>query len=123
VHVHQADDDEPVVTAAELAAAQEAFAAGATDVWALVDVEKRHLSRRVPLHADSLLKRGMVARDRFGDAWRRGNTRWTCLSPVDGERIQSVARLPHSELLSQYGPVVQIRTDGIWDYKTIRGRR
>lgn len=122
--MHQADDSaEPVATDAELAAAQEDFAAGATDVWALVAVEKRHLKARVPLQADSPLKRGMVARDRFGDAWRRGNTRWTCLSPVDGERIQSVARLPHGELLSQYGPVVQIGAGGTWDYKTIRGRR
>lgn len=48
---------------------------------------------------------GARVRDRDGDTWRKGRTRWTCEAPVDGRRVTSVGRLPWSALVSQYGPV------------------
>ncbi len=48
---------------------------------------------------------GATVRDRSGDLWRRGRTRWTCMAPVDGVRVQRVARLPWYALVDQYGPV------------------
>lgn len=47
-------------------------------------------------------------RDRDGDIWRRGRTRWTCTTPVDGERVRRVGRLHWSALVSMYGPVVVV---------------
>ena len=49
--------------------------------------------------------RGAVVYDRDGDPWRRGNTRWTCSAPVDGDRVTRVGRLPWFALVSQYGPI------------------
>jgi len=51
------------------------------------------------------LRRGALVRDRDGDVWRRGNTRWSCIAPVDGVRVQRVARLPWSAVQSFYGPL------------------
>jgi hypothetical protein len=48
---------------------------------------------------------GARVRDRDGDTWRRGRTRWTCEARVDGRRVTAVARLPWSSLVSWYGPV------------------
>lgn len=50
-----------------------------------------------------------IVRDRTGDLWERGRTRWTCLTPVDGRRILRVARLNWSGLNSMYGPVEVVR--------------
>lgn len=50
-------------------------------------------------------KRGTLVRDKDGDLWRRGNTRWSCLAVVDGERVRRVGRLPWFALLGQYGPL------------------
>lgn len=49
--------------------------------------------------------RGSVVRDRFGDLWERGNTRWTCTAAVDGDRVQQVARLPWDDVWRRYGPL------------------
>jgi hypothetical protein len=51
---------------------------------------------------------GAEVRDREGDLWRRGRTRWSCLAPVDGVRIERVARLPWYALVDQYGPVTEV---------------
>lgn len=50
-----------------------------------------------------------LVRDRAGDLWERGRTRWSCLAPVDGRRIQRVARLNWSNMVSMYGPVQIVR--------------
>jgi hypothetical protein len=49
--------------------------------------------------------RGTVVKDRDGDLWRRGNTRWSCMAAVDGQRVQRVGRLPWYALVDQYGPI------------------
>lgn len=54
-------------------------------------------------------KRGSLVRDKDGDLWRRGNTRWSCLAEVDGTRVLRVARLPWYALVDQYGPVELVR--------------
>lgn len=51
---------------------------------------------------------GARVRDRDGDTWRKGRTRWSCEAPVDGRRVRVVARLPWSQLVSQYGPVAVV---------------
>lgn len=51
---------------------------------------------------------GALVRDRDGDVWRRGRTRWTCQTPVDGVRVRRVGRLPWSGLVSMYGPLTVI---------------
>ena len=56
-------------------------------------------------------RRGAVVVDRDGDRWRRGTTRWTCLTPVDARRVQQVGRLPWYALVDRYGPV-RIESDG-----------
>jgi hypothetical protein len=53
-------------------------------------------------------KRGSRVRDRDGDIWVRGNTRWTCQTPVDGSRVQNVGRLGWVDLWQTYGPVVEV---------------
>lgn len=50
-------------------------------------------------------RRGARVRDKDGDVWVRGNTRWTCQAPVDGDRVRSVGRLPWYTLVDWYGPV------------------
>ena len=50
-------------------------------------------------------RRGALVRDRDGDLWRRGNTRWTCQAAVDGQRVLRVGRLHWSALVSMYGPL------------------
>lgn len=54
---------------------------------------------------DEPKRRGALVRDRDGDVWKRGNTRWTCQTPIDGKRVQSVGRLPFYALVSMYGPL------------------
>jgi hypothetical protein len=51
------------------------------------------------------LRMGARVRDRDGDTWRKGRTRWTCEARVDGRRVEVVARLPWYALVSKYGPV------------------
>ena len=53
-------------------------------------------------------KRGTVVRDREGDTWRRGTTRWNCEAPVDGARVQRAGRLPWYALVDQYGPLTLV---------------
>ena len=60
---------------------------------------------------DSKARRGTIARDREGDLWRFGRSRWWCLAPTDGVRVTRVARLGTADLVSEYGPVVVERTD------------
>jgi hypothetical protein len=55
------------------------------------------------------MKMYSLVRDRAGDLWERGRTRWTCLARVDGRRILRVARLSWSSLNSMYGPVEVVR--------------
>lgn len=50
-----------------------------------------------------------LVRDRDGDLWQRGRTRWSCLAPIDGVRVARVGRLPWYALRSQYGPLTLIR--------------
>lgn len=54
-------------------------------------------------------KRGSVVRDKDGDLWRRGNTRWTCQADVDGERVRRVGRLRWFALRRMYGPLEEVR--------------
>lgn len=56
-------------------------------------------------------KRGSLVRDKDGDLWKRGNTRWTCQAPVDGRRVLQVGRLPWYALLSEYGPLTDVTPD------------
>jgi hypothetical protein len=51
--------------------------------------------------------RGTRIRDRDGDTWRRGTTRWNCEARVDGDRVRRVGRLPWHALVSMYGPLTQ----------------
>ena len=53
-------------------------------------------------------RRGAKVRDRDGDVWRRGNTRWTCQAPVDGVRVTRVGRLHWIELEQLYGPLERV---------------
>jgi hypothetical protein len=53
-------------------------------------------------------RRGTRVRDKDGDTWKRGNTRWTCEAPVDGRRIVAVGRLPWYALVSNYGPLTLV---------------
>lgn len=55
---------------------------------------------------------GALVRDREGDLWRRGRTRWSCLAPVDGTRVRRVGRLPWFALVHQYGPVEVVDQEG-----------
>lgn len=50
-----------------------------------------------------------LVRDKDGDTWLRGRTRWTCQAPVDGNRVSRVGRLPWYALVTQYGPLEVIR--------------
>lgn len=50
-----------------------------------------------------------LVRDREGDVWQRGRTRWTCQAPVDGRRVLRVGRLHWSALQSMYGPLEILR--------------
>lgn len=54
-------------------------------------------------------KRDSLVRDKDGDLWRRGNTRWTCQAEVDGSRVTRVGRLPWYALQSMYGPLELVR--------------
>lgn len=53
--------------------------------------------------------RGTKVRDRDGDIWKKGNTRWTCQAPVDGVRVHAVGRMVWSDLWRTYGPLVEVR--------------
>jgi hypothetical protein len=53
-------------------------------------------------------KRGALVRDRDGDLWRRGTTRWSCLAPVDGVRVRRVGRLHWGDLVRTYGPLTPV---------------
>lgn len=63
-------------------------------------------------------KRGARVKDRDGHIWRKGTTRWTCEAPI-GTRyfdtrknrmavVESVGRLPWSNLASEYGPLTLV---------------
>jgi hypothetical protein len=116
-------DPQLPVTDEELIAAQQNYALGEVTVWELMALEKLHLQAQPEIAPDAPARRGTVAIDSQGDAWKRGTTRWTCTTSVDGQRIRSVGRLPQNELLRQYGPLRQIGTKDSWTYTTIRGRR
>lgn len=105
----------------ELTAAQKRFDTDPTAFWDVADVEKRHLAGQPALESGTTLKRGTIVLDEAGDAWRYGNTRWTCMTPVDGTRILRVARLGTGDLIRDYGPV-RIIGGAAWKYRTIRGR-
>ena len=54
-------------------------------------------------------RRGTRVRDKDGDVWRRGNTRWNCeTSPGTRRHVTSVGRLPWYALVSMYGPVTLV---------------
>lgn len=57
-------------------------------------------------------QRGAMVRDRDGDLWVRGNTRWTCKAPVDGRRVRQVGRLPWYALSNKYGPLTLCDAEG-----------
>lgn len=50
-------------------------------------------------------RKGARVRDRDGDLWVRGNTRWNCLATVDGHRVTNAGRMPWYALESKYGPL------------------
>lgn len=52
-------------------------------------------------------KMGSRVRDRDGDTWRRGRTRWSCEAAVDGDRVRRVGRLQWSDLERLYGPLAE----------------
>jgi hypothetical protein len=54
---------------------------------------------------------GARVRDRDGDTWRKGRTRWSCEAAVDGRRVQTVGRLPWSQLERMYGPLQVLDLD------------
>ena len=54
-------------------------------------------------------KMGALVRDNDGHVWKRGRTRWTCLTPVDGVRVTQVGRLPWYALVARYGPLTEVR--------------
>jgi hypothetical protein len=58
-------------------------------------------------------KTGAEVRDRTGDVWRRGHTRWTCTTPVDGKRIMVVGRLHWDELVKMYGPLADAASEPV----------
>lgn len=58
---------------------------------------------------DEPMKMGSLVRDKDGDLWQRGRTRWSCLAPVDGVRVLRAGRLPWYELARQYGPLELVR--------------
>jgi len=106
----------------QLSEAQQRFDRNALGVWDLVALERAHLAAQEPLGTEAEPKRATVVIDREGDAWRFGNTRWTCITPVDGTRTTSVARLGHKVLVDHYGPIRIIGHTPTWRYRTIRGR-
>lgn len=53
-------------------------------------------------------KRGTRVRDKGGDVWRFGRTRWTCETPIDGIRVTAVGRLPTATLERWYGPLTGV---------------
>jgi hypothetical protein len=57
--------------------------------------------------------------DADGHVWERGNTRWTCLTPVGTRGATQVGRLVWSYLVSEYGPI----TITVTEPRTSRGRR
>jgi len=56
-------------------------------------------------------RRYSVVRDREGDLWKRGNTRWTCQTPVDGVRVLRVGRLHWTALARMYGPLTVVEAN------------
>jgi hypothetical protein len=56
-------------------------------------------------------RRYAVVRDVDGHLWKRGNTRWTCQSPINGRDVTRVGRLPWSSLVSEYGPLTVVVED------------
>lgn len=51
------------------------------------------------------LRRGALVMDKDGDVWRRGNTRWTCQTPVGTNGVTNIGRLPWYALEAKYGPL------------------
>lgn len=43
--------------------------------------------------------------DADGHQWERGNTRWTCLAPINGRDVTAIGRLPWTDLVRMYGPL------------------
>ena len=56
---------------------------------------------------DEPKRRGAMVRDKDGDLWKRGNTRWTCQAPIDAAHAR-VGRLPWFALVRQYGPLALV---------------
>lgn len=50
-----------------------------------------------------------LVRDKDGDIWQRGRTRWTCQTPVGSRGVTNVGRLPWYALVRQYGPLILVR--------------
>lgn len=55
--------------------------------------------------AEEPRRRYARVQDADGHQWERGNTRWTCLSPVNGRDVTQAGRLPWSYLVAEYGPI------------------
>src|SRR4051812_11827115 len=53
-------------------------------------------------------RRKAIVRDADRHLWQRGNTRWTCLTPVGTRGVTQVGRLPWSALVDMYGPITVI---------------
>lgn len=53
-------------------------------------------------------RRYTVVRDKDGDQWRRGNTRWTCTTPVGSRGVTNVGRLGWHDLNRMYGPLILV---------------
>lgn len=106
----------------ELELAQRRYADGAISLSELVAIEREHLDETQPISPRTFTPRGTTVVDACGDAWRFGARRWTRLTPVDGSRITSVARLPQRTLVTKHGPVRVIGSGPRWTYETIRGR-
>lgn len=50
-------------------------------------------------------RRGARVLDAEGDTWRRGTRLWTCEAPIDGVRVNAVARVTWNHLVRTYGPL------------------
>jgi hypothetical protein len=52
-------------------------------------------------------RRGAVVRDRNGDVWQRGASRWTCMKVMEGGPVQHLARQTWEDVWKSYGPLVE----------------
>lgn len=113
---------ETAPTDEELVAAQARFDTDPSTIWDLTSIERRHFDA-VPPMGEEIPHRGTLVRDKHGDAWRRLQSRWVCMSPIDGDRVTQVGRLNQSALIQMYGPIRVVGDRAGWRYRTIRGRR